>query len=179
MPLYNFTLNGDDFFLRSANSPNVQNINVLFVQWELGYDPKYRPMSEWTGNPIKFNWTGSYTISDISTGGPKFSSSLTTTEFDSPIYMYMSLGSASNYDQATMSGQAWMGQITDVLTQSDTPFVINLNDANIRPVVGSIVGNTLVSQDWNTWQPTAVPEPSYTGLAGLLFVGVVIYKKYA
>lgn len=171
----NFTITGLDFQIRTPDGFLFENGGLAIVQWEAGYDPKYRPMSEWTGNPIQVSWTAWYQRDYQGVGQGVFGSNGTFTSTNSPLYLFIDFGNASNAIPSVY-GQAWMGQITDSLVLDGTPQVIDLNTANIRSVVGSNVGNILTSQDFNTWQPHAVPEPSYAGGAVLLFAVALAYR---
>lgn len=106
-----------------------------------------------------------------------FGSNGTPTNYNSPFYLYIDFGNASNYNPATMTNQVWMGQVTDVLSLTGGNQELTLSASNIRSVVGSNVGSVLFSQDISTWQPTAVPEPSYAPIALVLFAGALLMKK--
>lgn len=172
----NYTITGTDFTVKTPLGGYFDTGGLALVQWEPGYNPKYRPLSEWTGNPVVVSWTGWYEANRFGPGKSLFGSNGTPIDTAGPLYLFIDFGNSSNYNPATMSGQAWMGQITDVLTLPGGNVVIDLNTANLRPVVGDIIGNTLISQDFNSWQPSAIPEPSYAWGAVVLFAGVVIAK---
>jgi hypothetical protein len=172
----NYTITGSNFFLKTESGLTLQDAPVALVQWELGYDPKYRPIQEWTSNPILVSWTGWYQRDYPGVGVGVFGSNGTVTGTAGPLYAFIDFGNSSSATPE-MYGQVWMGQITDILTLPGGDVVIDLNSANIQSVVGSRVGNTLVSSDWNTWQPVAVPEPSYSAFAVVLFAVALIAKK--
>jgi len=175
MAVTNYKITGTDFLLKTPWGESFGDGGLALVQWDLGYSPKYRPLNEWTGNPITVSWTGWYEANHFGPGRSLFGSNGTLVGEPGPLYLFVDFGNSNNATPA-MYGQVWMGQITDVLTLPGGDVEINLNEANIRPVVGSMVGSTLISQDFNTWTPQAVPEPSYAWPAGLLFLGVVAAK---
>jgi hypothetical protein len=106
-----------------------------------------------------------------------FGSNGTPTNYNSPIYLFIDFGNSSNVTPS-MYGQVWMGQVTDTLVLSGGSQELQINASNIRSVVGSNVGSVLFSEDFNSWTPTAIPEPSYAWVAGFIFLGAVLYKKY-
>lgn len=170
MPATNFGLEEVRYTLRdNAGIAESYTISFAFVQWEQGYNPKYHPLSEWTNNPISVNWAGTYQPLSGIEGAGRFSA-WTTFNFDSPVYLFI---------QLSQSNQVWMGQISDILILDGQPQTFNLSSGNIKSVVGSFDGTSMYAADWNSWQPQAVPEPSYAGLIGLLFVSAIVYKKYA
>lgn len=174
----NFTITGLNFQIKTPFGDYFENGGLAIVQWDAGYDPKYRPLSEWTQNPTIVSWTGWYQRDYAGVGQGVFGSNGTPVSINAPLYLFIDFGNSSNATPSVY-GQAWMGQITDSLVLDGTPQVIDLNTANIRSVVGSNVGNILTSQDFNTWTPHAVPEPSYSAFACVLFLAVALYKKYA
>ena len=172
----NFTITGQNFQIKTPFGDYFDTGGLAIVQWEAGYDPKYRPLQEWTGNYLtQVSWTGWYQRDYQGVGMGVFGSNGTIISVNSPLYLFIDFGNSSNYTP-TMGGQVWMGQITDSLVLDGTPQVIDLNTANIRSVVGSNVGNILISQDFNTWTPQAVPEPSYAVGALLLFAVAVVHR---
>jgi hypothetical protein len=178
MATTNFTITGTDFLIKTQFGEYFQDGGLAIVQWDLGYDPRYRPLQEWTSNYLtQVSWTAWYQRDFNSTGHSLFGSNGTLIDTKGPLYLFVDFGNSSNYTN-TMAGQAWLGQITDVLSLTGGDQVIDLNTANIRPVVGDVVGNTLIARDFSTWTPQAVPEPSYSYIAGFIFLGVVLYKKY-
>jgi hypothetical protein len=172
----NFTVTGHDFLVSLPNGTLIQDVPFALVQWEAGYDPAVHPLTEWTGNPIMVSWTGWYVKDYSGVGQGIFGSNGTMTGVNSPLFMFIDFGSSAN-PTPEMYNKVWMGQITDSLVLSGESVVIDLNSANIRSVVGSNVGNILIAQDFNTWTPQAVPEPSYSALAVALFAGAVLWKK--
>lgn len=177
MPLpTNYTFSGTNFRIKSSvGGEYIDSVQFAVVQWTYPYEPRYRPLQEWTStNLTMVNWVGTYNLTNGINGA--FSSSPTQVTDPGALYIYIDLYQASNYND-TMAGQAWLGQITDVLALPGGDVNINLNTANIRPMMGDLIGNTLVTQDFNSWQPQAVPEPSYTALAGFLFIAAVIFRK--
>ena len=173
----NYTITGQNFLIKTPLGETFQDGGLALVQWELGYNPKYHPSSEWTMNPITVSWTGWYNKDYAGVGQGVFGSNGTQVDVASPIFLFIDFGNASNFNPATMSNQVWMGQITDILAMPGGNAVIDLNSANIRPVVGDLVGSTMISADWSTWQPSAVPEPSYSAFAVALFAIAVVAKK--
>jgi len=171
----NYTITGKDFELKTPFGDRFDTGGLALVQWDVGYEPRYHPLQEWTGNPVNVSWTGWFEANHFGVGRSLFGSNGTPTVNAGPLYLFIDFGNSTNANPA-MYGQVWMGQITDVLTLPGGNVEINLNEANIRPVVGSIVGSTLISQDFNTWTPQAVPEPSYAWPAGLLFLGVAVAR---
>jgi hypothetical protein len=177
MPLpTNYTFSGNNFRIKSSvGGEYIDNISFAIVQWTHPYEPRYRPLNEWTQtNLTMVNWAGNY--SSVSPGQTMFSSTPVTVTDPGALYIYIDLYNASN-NVPSMNGQAWLGQITDVLTLPGGDVNINLNTANIRPMMGELVGNTLVTQDFNSWTPQAVPEPSYTALASILFVAAILLRR--
>lgn len=178
MATTNYTITGQNFLIKTPSGEYFQDGGMAIVQWQLGYNPKYRPVSEWTStNLTQVSWTAWYVKDYAGVGQGVFGSNGTPIDTTGPLYLFIDFGNASNFNPATMSNQVWMGQITDILTLNGGDQVINLNQANISPVVGSIQGNTLMSEDWSNWQPTAIPEPSYSVFAVALFAVAVVAKK--
>ena len=178
MATTNFTITGTDFLIKSQSGEYFQDGGLALVQWELGFDPRYHTVQEFTQTHLTaVSWTGWYQRDFNFTGHSLFGSNGTPLDTAGPLYLFIDFGNSNNYTPS-MAGQVWMGQITDILTLDGGEHVIDLNTANIRSVVGSNVGSILMSQDFNTWTPQAVPEPSYAPIAGLLFLGAVLYKKY-
>jgi hypothetical protein len=177
MATTNYTITGQNFLIKTPSGEYFQDGGLALVQWELGYNPKYRPVSEWVMNPINVSWTAWYNKDYTGVGQGIFGSNGTQVDDVSPIFLFIDFGNASNFNPSTMGSQVWMGQITDILVLNGGNQVIDLNSANILPVIGSISGNTFISEDWNNWQPTAIPEPSYSIFAVALFAVAVIAKK--
>jgi len=175
----NFTITGQNFFIKTELGERFESGGLALLQWENGYDPAQHPLSEWTMNPVTISWTGWYVRDYQGVGMGVFGSNGTLTNYNSPIYLFIDFQNASNYNPATMSNQVWLGQVTDILTLSGGNQELQITSSGVRSVVGSNVGSVLFSQDFNTWTPSSVPEPSYAWGAVLLFLGVVIYKKYA
>ena len=166
----NYTITGTGFRIQSELGDFYQSGGFAIVQWTAGYEPRYRPLYEWTQtNLTMVNWVGEYNIAPI----PTFTSAPFAVNDPGPLYLYVDFGSQYGGTQSYNYGQAFLGQITDVLTLPGGNVEINLNAANIRPMMGSRVGDILRTQDFNTWTPQAVPEPSYAWPAGFLFLGVV------
>lgn len=179
MAITNYTITGDDFLIKSQLGEFYQSGGVALVQWDLGYEPRYRPLSEWTSTHLtQVSWTGWYDSNYNLTGHSKFGSNGTSVDTAGHLYLYIDFYNTPNYTP-TMANQVWMGQITDVLALNGGDVVIDLNTANIRPMMGDMVGKTLIATDWNSWQPQSVPEPSYSVFALFLFLTVILYKKYA
>ena len=180
MATTNYTITGTGFSIKSQSGEYFQDGGLALVQWDLGYEPKYHPLEEWTSQHLTaVSWTGWYVKDYQGIGQGVFGSNGTFVDTAGPLYLFIDFSNSSNYTaNPAMFGQVWMGQITDILTLDGGEHVIDLNTANIRSVVGSNVGSILMSQDFNTWTPQAVPEPSYAPIAGLLFLGAVLYKKY-
>lgn len=173
----NYTITGFNFSVKTQLGEYVIDAPVALVQWEVGYYPKYHPLQEWTGNPTVVSWTGWYQKDYPGVGQGVFGSNGTTFDTAGPIYMFIDFGNSASATPS-MFGQAWMGQITNVLTLPGGSVVIDLNQANIDSVVGSMVGNTLYGQDFNTWTPQAVPEPSTYGIGlGIMLLGVAMWRK--
>jgi hypothetical protein len=177
MATTNYTINGQNFFIKTELGERFESGGIALVQWEVGYDPKYRPIQEWTSNPTIVSWTGWYQRDYPGVGMGVLGSNGTTFDTAGPIYLFIDFRNASNYNSATMSNQVWMGQVTDVLTLPGGSVELQLSASNIRSVVGSNVGGVLFSQDISTWQPTAIPEPSYSVFAVVLFAVALIAKK--
>jgi len=177
MAVTNYTITGHDLYIKeSITGQYFQDGGLAIVQWDLGYNPKYHPVSEWASNPIMVSWTGWYNKDYVGVGSGIFGSNGSLTGDPGPLFLFIDFGNASNATPS-MFGQVWMGQITDILTLPGGNVVIDLNSANIQSVVGSRIGDTLITTDWNTWQPTAIPEPSYSAFAVVLFAVAVIAKK--
>lgn len=170
MPSTNFQLEEIRYTLRdSVGTPESYTIGFAFVQWAQGYNPKYHPLSEWTSNPINVNWAGTYQPSAGIEGAGRFSALPTTFDFDSPVFLFAQLSN---------SNQVWMGQISDILVLNGQPQSFNLAPQNIQAVVGTFDGTSMYATDWSNWQPAAIPEPSYTPMAGLFLVFVVVVKFF-
>jgi hypothetical protein len=179
MATTNYTITGHDFRIKTPDGLLFEQGGLAIVQWDLGYDPAQHPLNEWVQNPILVSWTAWYVKDYQGVGQGIFGSNGTTVVSAAPLYLFADFGNSSNYTgNPTMNGQVWMGQITDVLALPGGDAVIDLNTAHIRSVVGhdNAYGG-LYSQDFNTWTPQAVPEPSYSMLAGVIFLGVVLLKK--
>lgn len=164
MATTNYSVIGNN--LRLKDQFGVQfgtDSQFALVQWEMGYNPAYHPLSEWTSNPISVNWTGTYTASSRA-----WSSTPSQMNFDSPIYLWVN----------PSGSQAGLYQITDNLTLDGVAKSINLNTANIVSVVGTYSSNAFLTQDYSTWTPTAVPEPSYSSFAVALFAIAIIARRY-
>ena len=172
----NFTITGQNFFIKTELGERFEQGGLALVQWENGYDPALHPVSEWTMNPVTVSWTGWYVRDYQGVGMGVFGSNGTLTTYNSPFYLFIDFSNASNYNPATMSNQVWLGQVTDVLTLTGGNQELTLNASNIRSVVGMDVGNVLFSQDFNTWTPSSVPEPSYAVGALAIFVVAVLHR---
>ena len=178
MATTNYTITGTDFIIKSPLDGYFDTGGLALVQWEAGYDPKYRPLSEWTSSHLtQVSWTGWYEANHFGVGKSLFGSNGTPIDTAGPLYLFIDFNNSSNFNPVTMQNQVWMGQITDILANNGGDVVIDLNTANIRSVVGSNVGNILISQDFSTWTPSAVPEPSYASFAVILFAVAVLWKK--
>lgn len=173
----NFTITGQNFFIKTELGESFESGGFALLQWESGYDPAKHPLSEWTMNPVTISWTGWYVRDYQGLGMGVFGSNGTITNYNSPIYLFIDFSNASNFNPATMSNQVWMGQVTDILTLDGGTHELQLNAAGVRSVVGSNVGSVLFSQDYSTWTPSAVPEPSYAVFATILFGAAVLWKK--
>lgn len=172
----NFTITGQNFFLKTELGERFESGGLALVQWEQGYDPAQHPLSEWTQNPVGVWWTGWYQRDYQGVGMGVFGSNGSLTTHASPLYLFIDFSNASNYNPATMSNQVWMGQITDILALDGGSHELTITASGVRSVVGSNVGSVLFSQDFNTWTPSSVPEPSYAWGAFLLFVAAVAYR---
>jgi hypothetical protein len=173
----NYTITGHDLFIKTQYGDYFQDGGLAIVQWDLGYEPKYHPLQEWTSSHLtEVSWTAWYNKDYVGVGQGIFGSNGTQIDTAGPLYLFIDFNNASNFN-TSMSNQVWMGQITDILTLPGGNQVIDLNNANIRPVVGDIIGNTLIATDFSTWQPAAIPEPSYSAFAVVLFAVAVIAKK--
>jgi len=177
MATTNFTITGQNLFIKTPTGEYFQDGGLALVQWDLGYNPSLYPTSEWTMNPINVSWTAWYVKDYQGVGTGIFGSNGTAVDVASPLYLFIDFNNASNYDPIKMQNQVWMGQITDILTLNGQDKVIDLNATTIRSVVGSFDGTTMTSADWSTWTPTAIPEPSYAPLAVGLFAIAVLWKK--
>lgn len=179
MATTNFTITGHDFLVKTPTGQYFDTGNLALVQWELGYNPSNHPLSEWTMNPVNVSWTGFYSANHFGVGRSLISSSGTMTDFSSPLYLFIDFNNSSNFDPTTMTNQVWMGQISDILVLNGQSQTIDLNVANIRSVVGSFDGFTMTSADWSSWQPTAIPEPSYAPFAIVLLAVALVcrFKK--
>jgi hypothetical protein len=177
MATTNYTITGTDFKIRAPSGEYFGDGGLALVQWELGYEPKYRPLQEWTGNPIQVSWTGWYEANHFGPGRSLFGSNGTLVDNAGPLYLFIDFGNSNNVTP-NLYGQAWMGQITDILTLPGGEVVIDLNTANIQSVVGSRIGDTLYTQDFNSWTPTAIPEPSSYGIImGVLLLAVAVFRR--
>jgi hypothetical protein len=178
MATTNYTITGQNFFIKTELGERFEGGGIALVQWELGYDPAIHPISEWTQNPVTVSWTGWYQRDYHGVGMGVFGSNGMLTNYNSPIYLYIDFGNASNYNPATMSNQVWMGQVTDILSLTGGNQELTLSASNVRSVVGSNVGSVLFSQDISTWTPQAVPEPStYSIGLSILLLGVALWKR--
>jgi hypothetical protein len=177
MAATNYTITGQNFFIKTELGERFESGGIALIQWELGYDPAIHPMSEWTQNPVTISWTGWYQRDYPGVGMGVFGSNGTLTTYNSPIYLFIDFGNSANATPS-MYGQAWLGQVTDILTLPGGDVELQLNAANFRSVVGSNVGSVLFSQDFNTWTPQAVPEPSTYGIGlGIMLLGVAMWRK--
>lgn len=178
MPSTNYTISGSDFLIKTQYGEYFQDGGMAIVQWELGYNPKYRPMSEWTTSHLtQVSWTAWYVKDYQGVGQGIFGSNGTPIDTAGPLYLFIDFNESSNFT-TSMSGQVWLGQITDILTLPGGDVNINLNQANLRPVIGSVVGNELIAADFNSWQPTSIPEPSYAPFAAVLLAVVLVVKAF-
>jgi hypothetical protein len=178
MAATNYTIAGQNIFIKTELGERFESGGFALLQWEFGYDPALHPLSEWTQNPVTISWTGWHVRNYAGVGMGVFGSNGTLTAYNSPIYLFIDFQNASNYNPATMSNQVWLGQVTDILSLPGGDVELQLNASGIRSVVGSNVGNVLFSQDFNTWTPQAVPEPSTYGIGlGIVLLGVVVWRK--
>lgn len=179
MPTTNYAISGNNFRIQTPYGDFYGDGPFAIVQWAAPYEPRYRPLSEWTStNLTMVNWVGTYTLGDVPT--------LTTTTFQvsdpGALYIYFDFGSQTGGTASYNYGQAWLGQITDILTLPGGDVNIDLNTANIRPMMGTMLvdasGVTFRTQDFNSWTPQAVPEPSTYGIGlGILLLGVAMWRK--
>lgn len=175
----NFTITGQNFFIKTPDGLLFESGGLALIQWENGYDPALHPLSEWTMNPVTISWTGWYQRNYQGVGMGVFGSNGTLTAYNSPLYLFIDFSNSSNYTaNPSMFGQVWLGQVTDILTLTGGNQELQINPSDVRSVVGSNVGSVLFSQDFNTWTPSSVPEPSYAWGAVFLFLCAVLYKKY-
>jgi hypothetical protein len=178
MAATNYTITGQNIFIKTELGERFESGGLALLQWELGYDPALHPLSEWTQNPVTISWTGWHVRNYTGVGMGVFGSNGTVTTYNSPFYLFIDFQNASNYNPATMSNQVWLGQVTDILALPGGDVELQLNAANIRSVVGSNVGNVVFSQDFNTWTPQAVPEPSSYGIVlGILMLAVAVFRR--
>lgn len=174
----NYSITGTGFRIKTQFGDYYDTGGVAIVQWTPGYEPRYRPLQEWTStNLVQVAWVGTYSANHFGPGQSLFSSSPLLVTSSGPLYIYIDFGQTTNY-QPSMAGQAWLGQITDTLTLPGGDVTIDLNTANIRPMMGELVGNTLIAQDFNSWTPQAVPEPSYAWASVALLAVAVVAKKW-
>ena len=176
MATTNFTISGYDFYIKDPWGSFVDTAPAAIVQWDVGYNPAQHPLSEWIQNPVNVSWTGWYVKDYANVGKGVFGSNGTDIDFNSPLYLFIDLEQSSNAT-TSMAGQVWMGQITGSLLLNGQNQIIDLNQQSITPVVGTINGNTMTSADFNSWTPTAIPEPSYSVFAIALFAVAVVAKK--
>lgn len=175
MATTNYTVSGLGYQIQAQSGDFFMGGQFAIVQWTSGYEPRYRPLQEWTSqNLVMVNWVGNYTLGDVPT--------FTTTPFQvwdaGPLYIYIDFGSQNGGTTPNNQGQAWLGQITDSLALPGGDVNINLNAANIRPMMGELVGSTLITEDFNSWTPQAVPEPSTYGFGlGIMLLGVAMWRK--
>ena len=174
MPLpTNYTVTGTNFRIQTQLGEWFENGSFAIVQWTHPYQPRYRPLNEWTStNLTMVNWVGNYQSTQ---GVPTFTSQSFQVYDPGALYIYIDFGNSSNATPS-MYGQAWLGQITDTLTLPGGEVNIDLNTATIRPMMGDMSGNILRAQDFNSWTPQAVPEPSYAWFAVVLF-GLAVFMK--
>lgn len=172
----NFTITGQNYNIKTPFGDYFDTGGIALVQWEKGYDPALHPLQEWVMNPVNVSWTGWYVKDYQGVGKGVFGSNGMPTNFDSPIYLFVDFYNSSNWNPS-MSGQVWMGQVTGDLNLDGGSQELQLNASNIRSVVGYDDGfGGLYSQDFNTWTPQSVPEPSYTVGALALFVVAVVHR---
>jgi hypothetical protein len=179
MATTNYTLTGTGYRIQSELGDYYNGGGFAIVQWTAPYEPRYRPLSEWTStNLTMVNWVGTYTLGDVPT--------LTTSSFQvsdpGALYIYFDFGSQTGGTASYNYGQAWLGQITDILTLPGGDVNIDLNTANIRPMMGTMIadasGVTFRTQDFNSWTPTAIPEPSSYGIVmGVLLLAVAVFRR--
>lgn len=163
MPQTNYTVKGYGLTLKDQWGTVVGSQDFALVQWELGYNPLHHPLSEWTGNPTMVQWVGTYDAT-----GKTWGTTAAPINFDAPLFIFTQL--TENYSQAGL----W--QISDVLALPGGEFTFNINQANIRDVMGSHSAGVLYTADFGTWTPQAVPEPSYAWPAAVLFVGALFAR---
>jgi len=175
MAITNYTITGQNFFIKTELGERFEQGGLALIQWEPGYDPAQHPLSEWTMNPVTISWTAWYVRDYQGIGMGVFGSNGTQTAYNSPFYLFIDFSNASNYTPS-MAGQVWLGQVTDILALPGGDQELTITASGIRSVVGSNVGSVLFSQDFNTWTPSSVPEPSYSAFALVLFVLAVGLK---
>lgn len=174
----NYTVTGTGYRIQAQSGDFFGDGSFAIVQWTAPYEPRYRPLQEWTStNLTMVNWVGTYSAA---------TQSFSTTSFQvtdpGSLYVYIDFGSQNNGTTPNNMGQAWLGQITDILTLPGGDVNINLNTANIRPMMGTMVsdasGVILRTEDFNSWTPTAIPEPSSYGIVmGVLLLAVAVFRR--
>lgn len=171
----NYTVTGTGYRIQSEFGDYFGDGNFAIVQWTAGYEPRYRPLSEWTNtNLVMVNWVGTYTLGDV----PMFTSSSFQVTDPGALYLYIDFGSQVTPPAQQNYGQAFLGQITDILTLPGGDVNIDLNTANIRPMMGDLTGNLIRTEDFSSWTPTAIPEPSSYGIVmGVLLLAIAVFRR--
>ena len=166
MPSSSFTISGSNWNIKDELGQYVTtDQQFALLQFPVGFEP-WRATSIYQIQPNMVDWSVNYTASTKT-----FSSTAPfVTSFDAPIYLWTQLN--TNYQQAGM----W--QITSYLTIVDgANYTVDLDANAMKDVIGSHTGNTLHTQDYTLWTGTAVPEPSYAPMVGVLLLIVVVAKK--
>jgi hypothetical protein len=163
MATTNYTITGNGIGIKDQFGVDVNyDISFAVVQWQAGYNPAYYPFNEWASNPTFVGWSGTYSFSTKT-----WSSTANAIDFDGPLFLWTNLG----------QGGVGLYQITSILNNDGASKVVDLNQTNITAAVGAVTLNTLHTTDLNTWTPTAIPEPSYSAFAVVLFAVAVVIKK--
>lgn len=159
----NYYITGNGIGIKDRFGAEVNyDLTFAVVQWQAGYNPANHPFNEWASNPTFVGWSGTYFHSTKT-----WSSTPNIIDFDGPLFLWTDLG----------QGGVGLFQITGILNNNGVNKLVDLNQTNISAAVGAVTFNTLHTTDLNTWTPTAVPEPSYSAFAVVLFAIAVVAKK--
>lgn len=165
----NFTITGTGLALKDQYGNYVGNQSIAIVQWDVGYNPINYTFNEWASNPTLVSWTGWYVKDYQGVGQFVWGSNGTITNSPAPLYLFVQLNEDPN--------QMGLWKITGDLNLSGQSQIVDILQSNISPVMGNATTASLYTTDYTTWQPTAIPEPSYSIFAVALFAVAVIAKK--
>jgi hypothetical protein len=165
----NFTITGMGLQLKDQYGNLAGDQSLAILQWEVGYNPIHHTVSEWASSPTLISWTGWYVRDYQGVGQYVWGSNGTTTNSPAPLYLFTQLNENPN--------QVGLWRITGELNLNGQGQIVDILQASISPVVGSVSTTSLSTADYTTWQPTAIPEPSYSIFAVALFAIAVIAKK--